>query len=200
MTDELEDLMEPELKEIYLEVKSEISEQLHNSEINTLTLLEEKDVDTFCKKYNLVPPEHFKKEMKTVFALAKFIQLHKQNTEIQNRIKADLTNFIDETKISWTLYNDFSNTIVFTKILAVNSDEKPQNLSIKYRLDIENDEIIYTLPGTWGWDITKYQLKALLENKTMSSFNNEQIEFITTSQKDSIKISAGKIEVLIKKG
>ena len=88
-----------------------------------------------------------------------------QEKGIIQRIEEALETYLDHTKIEWTIYRDFSNQIMFNNKLEINSEEKPQNLLVKYRVDKETDKIIYSIcSGNWGWDLSINQLKALLEN------------------------------------
>lgn len=203
--DELESLMEPELKEIYNEVKKELnSKWLKDQEIMPLTSISKEIVEGFCTDFNLTPPENFKKEMTTVFSIAKFIQLNNQNNEIQDRVKNELVTLINDETISWILCRDFTNTIIFTKELEINSEEKPQNLLVKYRLDNENDCIIYSLHGTWGWDISKDELKALLLHKkeinnNYSTPTKKSKEFNLIPETNGITVNVDDIVIIVKR-
>lgn len=179
MTEE-EKFIEEHLDESMKEAVKEVIEAL--TEINpiysTSTLLmplDEKDVQTLIERDNIEVDSKFLSSLNTPYAIAKYILLKVQEKDIIQRIEENLEVHLDKTKIDWTIYKDFSNQIIFNNKPEINSEEKPQNLLIKYRIDKETDKIIYSIcSGNWGWDLSINQLKALLENTTIPVKNIEK--------------------------
>lgn len=179
MTDE-EKFIEEHLDESMKEAVKEVIEAL--TEINPIysnaTLLmniDNKDVLTLLERDSIEVDSKFLSSLITPYAIAKFILLKVQEKGIIQRIEEALETYLDHTKIEWTIYKDFSNQIMFNNKPEINSEEKPQNLLVKYRVDKETDKIIYSIcSGNWGWDLSINQLKALLENTTMSISNIEK--------------------------
>lgn len=172
MTEE-EKFIEEHLDESMKEAVKEVTEAL--TEINPIysnaTLLmniNNKDVLTLLERDNIEVDSKFLSSLITPYAIAKFILLKVQEKGIIQRIEEALEVYLDHTKIEWTIYKDFSNQIMFNNKPEINSEEKPQNLLVKYRIDKETDKIIYSIcSGNWGWDLSINQLKALLENTTI---------------------------------
>ena len=179
MTEE-EKFIEEHLDESMKEAVKEVIEAL--TEINPIysnaTLLmniDNKDVLTLLERDNIEVDSKFLSSLITPYAIAKFILLKVQEKGIIQRIEEALEVYLDHTKIEWTIYKDFSNQIMFNNKPEINSEEKPQNLLVKYRIDKETDKIIYSIcSGNWGWDLSINQLKALLENTTISVKNIEK--------------------------
>lgn len=172
MTEE-EKFIEEHLDESMKEAVKEVIDAL--TEINPIysnaTLLmniDNKDVLTLLERDNIEVDSKFLSSLITPYAIAKFILLKVQEKGIIQRIEEALETYLDPTKIEWTIYKDFSNQIMFNNKPEINSEEKPQNLLVKYRVDKETDKIIYSIcSGNWGWDLSINQLKALLENTTI---------------------------------
>ena len=179
MTEE-EKFIEEHLDESMKEAVNEVIEAL--TEINPIysnaTLLmniDNKDVLTLLERDNIEVDSKFLSSLITPYAIAKFILLKVQEKGIIQRIEEALEVYLDHTKIEWTIYKDFSNQIMFNNKPEINSEEKPQNLLVKYRIDKETDKIIYSIcSGNWGWDLSINQLKALLENTTIPVKNIEK--------------------------
>lgn len=179
MTEE-EKFIEEHLDESMKEAVKEVVEAL--AEINPIysnaTLLmniDNKDVLTLLERDNIEVDSKFLSSLITPYAIAKFILLKVQEKGIIQRIEEALEAYLDHTKIEWTIYKDFSNQIMFNNKPEINSEEKPQNLLVKYRIDKETDKIIYSIcSGNWGWDLSINQLKALLENTTIPVKNIEK--------------------------
>lgn len=179
MTEE-EKFIEEHLDESMKEAVKEVVEAL--AEINPIysnaTLLmniDNKDVLTLLERDNIEVDSKFLSSLITPYAIAKFILLKVQEKGIIQRIEEALEVYLDHTKIEWTIYKDFSNQIMFNNKPKINSEEKPQNLLVKYRIDKETDKIIYSIcSGNWGWDLSINQLKALLENTTIPVKNIEK--------------------------
>lgn len=172
MTDEekfIEEHLDESMKEAVKEVITALSEINPIYSTSTLLMpLDEKDVQTLIERDNIEVDSKFLSSLNTPYAIAKYILLKVQEKDIIQRIEENLEVHLDKTKIDWTIYKDFSNQIIFNNKPEINSEEKPQNLLVKYRVDKETDKIIYSIcSGNWGWDLSINQLKALLENTTM---------------------------------
>lgn len=197
---DIEDMMNNELKEVYNELKDYLLEHDKTiSEIDALDDLSNENVDLLLNGFYLHPTKEFKAEMKNLFAIAKFVVLSKQQNEVIGRIETDLSNTLDKNKINWTIHENFKNEISFVKKQEVNDESKPQSLLVKYRIDSMTDEIVYSLSGGyWGYDITKEQLKALLEgNKQEAAY--KQTDFNFNVGKDSLIINVNGIQINVKK-
>lgn len=205
MTDE-EKFIEEHLDESMKEAVKEVIDAL--TEINPIysnaTLLmniDNKDVLTLLERDNIEVDSKFLSSLITPYAIAKFILLKVQEKGIIQRIEEALETYLDSTKIEWTIYRDFSNQIMFNNKPEINSEEKPQNLLVKYRVDKETDKIIYSIcSGNWGWDLSITQLKALLENTTISKTISEPISVnknTTISPSTPIKVLYNGIRITI---
>lgn len=196
-----EAMLSDDLKKIWAEVKAELAEiDTSLTNFDLLTELSEETVNKFCERNQIEVLPNFKTQLKTPYAITKYLSLIVQQKELTNKIDNSLKALLDSNKVSWVIYQNFTNTINFTKILPVNSEEKPQGLLIKYRLDPETEKIIYTIAaGNWGWDITQFQLKALLEgtNNLQSIDNNDKFTYSITDK--NITINAGGVEITVQK-
>lgn len=196
-----EAMLSNDLKKIWAEVKVELAEiDTSLTKLDLLTELNEETVDKFCERNQIEVLPNFKGQLKTPFAITKYVSLIVQQKELTSKIDNSLKALLDSNKVSWVIYQNFTNTINFTKILPVNSEEKPQGLLVKYRLDPETEKIIYTIAaGNWGWDITQFQLKALLEgtNNLQSVENNDKFTYSITDR--NIIINAGGVEITVQK-
>lgn len=196
-----EAMLSDDLKKIWAEVKVELAEiDTSLTDFDLLTELKEETVNKFCERNQIEVLPNFKEQLKTPYAITKYVSLIVQQKELTNKIDNSLKALLDSNKVSWVIYQNFTNTINFTKILPVNSEEKPQGLLIKYRLDPETEKIIYTIAaGNWGWDITQFQLKALLEgtNNLQSIDNNDKFIYSITDK--NITINAGGVEITVQK-
>lgn len=196
-----EAMLSDDLKKIWAEVKVELIEINPNlKDFNILTELDEDTVNKFCERNQIDVLPNFKTQLKTPFAITKYVSLIVQQKELTSKIDNSLKALLDSNKISWVIHQNFTNTITFTKILPINSDEKPQSLLIKYRLDPITEKIIYTIAaGNWGWDITALQLKSLLENTNVSQVIENTDKFTYSISDKDIIINAGGIEISVKR-
>lgn len=167
--EQLNSLMEPDLKQNVEEVRlALINLSEEPLDINNFSELDSELVDRFIQSNNLDIASKFKDQLTTPFAIAKYLMLSLELNTIVKRVEDELKILLDSDKINWVIYIDFTNRINFTKVLPINSEDTPQSLLINYRLDGETDRIVYSISaGNWGWDITKLQLKALLENTSV---------------------------------
>ena len=195
-----EAMLDDDLKAALVEVKNALTKIDSNLKIEALTELPEDVVNTFCEINDLDILPAFKNQLKTPYAIAKYLSLIVQQKELTKRIDTTLNALLDNSKISWVIHQNFSNTITFTKILQINSEEKPQSLLVKYRINNENDQIVYSImAGNWGWDITANQLKALLEGAIPTSENTSNKMTYSISD-NNIVIQAGNIQISVNKG
>lgn len=195
-----EAMLDDDLKAALVEVKNALTKIDSNLKIEALTELPEDVVNTFCEINDLDILPTFKNQLKTPYAIAKYLSLIVQQKELTKRIDTTLNALLDNSKISWVIHQNFSNTITFTKILQINSEEKPQSLLVKYRINNENDQIVYSImAGNWGWDITANQLKALLEG-TIPTSENASNKMTYSISDNNIVIQAGNIQISVNKG
>lgn len=197
-----EAMLSEDLKKILDEVKIELlAIDPTLKDLTALTELNPDIIEKFCDRNDLTVSLDFKKQLITPFAISKYLSLIIQQKDLVKQLENTLTNLLSKDKVSWVIHQNFTNTITFTKVLPINSDEKPQSLLVKYRINPENEKIIYTIAaGNWGWDITALQLKALLEDTDVSlvkSDINKQLVYSITEK--NITINAGEIEVIVKK-
>ena len=196
-----EALLDNELREALNEVYQELK-KIDNTltDVKALDELPEELVNKFCLVHNLEVLPTFKSQLKTPYSIAKYLSLVVQQKELTTRIDDTLKTLLDINKISWVIHQNFTNTITFSKILGINSEEKPQGLLIKYRLDSETDKIIYTIAaGNWGWDITPQQLKALLEGDIPVYEKKSSDKMTYTISEDNIGIRIGNFEITVRK-
>ena len=89
-----------------------------------------------------------------------------------------------------------SNQITFMNIIPINSDIKPQNLIVKY---YKVDDIIqYSIAsGKWGWNISKDNLKAILENTYITSNTDQHIKPSTHISTDATVLKIKGVKIII---
>ena len=195
----IEELMSDELKSAVTDIRIELQNLYPDLTFNTLSPLSFDMVEKLCKKHNVIIYDEFKDYLNTPFAVAKYITLLVDAQELQKRVKADLDSYIDTTKIDFYILPGLKNEICFTKIIPENSEEKPQSLVVNYRFDTETEIIQYYLKTTpWGYDISKEMLVMLLNNDTSNAIVKDY-ELSTKVEKDKIIVTAGNINVIIKK-
>lgn len=201
---ELEAILEPALREDIEEIIQILEKITGKKEIMALEILPDDVITSFLDSYKIVPQEEYKAHLTTPFALAKYLRLLNEMEEITKKIEDELTLLLDPNKVEWIIYKDLTNRINFTKKLELNSDEKPQGLLVKYRMDPDTNKFIYTiLAGNWGWDLSKQQLKSLLENTQIVpvSINNvfTTNKFNTNIEENKIVINSGNISIIVQK-
>lgn len=196
-----EAMLSDDLKKILVEVKTELCTiDSSLSDLNALTELNEDIVNQFCEKNSLDVLPSFKEQLKTPFAISKYLSLVVQQKDLTKKIDNALKSILDAEKVSWVIHQNFTNTITFTKVLEVNSTEKPQSLLIKYRLDAETEKIIYSIAaGNWGWEISANQLKALLEGSSIPNNTVVDDKFTYSISDKNITIDTGGVEIAIRK-
>jgi len=187
-----------ELRSAVEDVITELNKFSKNSEFLPLSNVSEEILEKFLVKNSLTPSQEFKNAMTTPFAIAKYLVLLVQQKEAIEKVKNVLDILLAQTKISYTIYEDFSNQICFTKELEINSEEKPQCLVLKYRIDQEQDKVVFILPGnSWGWDINNTQLLAILTNKYADYTTIEKP--VQKSSKEDVVLTFNGVDVILKK-
>jgi len=162
---------------------------------NVTDIIDSNIIEKYLSDHNIDLHLNFKTQVNSPYSVMKYITLYNQSMFMINKVEEDLSTLITAKNIRWTLYKDLSNKVTFYKVLEENSDEKPQNLDIRYRYDSEEDEIIYSLPSTaFSWDISKQQLKALLENKDMVNIQNTY-----KTSKDDMILTYNGMKIIITK-
>lgn len=198
----LEEFMEPELKKAVNDVIQDLkASKLVTEELTSFSELNPDIVTEFCENNNIIILPEFKEALNTPYALAKYIMLSIDQTEVIKKIDAELAVKLDAEKVKYIIYKNFSNQIAFEKVIPLNSDEKPQQLLVKYRIDQETNKIVYSiLGGHWGWDVTINQLKALLENQIIvgEAVSKTVANKVTNSQ-DTISLDAFGIKIIVQK-
>lgn len=160
-----ENAMSPELRSSVESVKQELKNLSNGKEYNSFDIIEPELVDQLCKENNLTPTKQFKDAMTTPFAIAKYIDLQIQDEDMCKEVEKDLNLLLDKEKSSFILHHDLSNEITFSK--PQEDDKILEKLTVRYRKDPLTDQIIYSLHG--NWDISKQNLKALVENGEITS-------------------------------
>lgn len=143
-------------KEFKITIKDEYSETIPFS--ITESLLKEDNIPIF-KEY--IP------ELISPWGIAKYIFLYLENKEIVEKIKEDLNNLIPDS-VDYNIHRDFFSCKV--DLYKKNEyTDKQQWLTIKYFIN-EDDQICYAIVSNrWSWDISKKQLKNLLNNEGIIS-------------------------------
>lgn len=164
------------------------------------TELEDVYVDKFLNENNIEVESSIRKQLKTPYSIAKFLLLAIEADKLIKRVSEELDNTLNKKVINWYIYKNLSNQVIFTKEREINSEEKPQDLLVKYRIDTDSDKIIYTIKsGNWGFDIDIYNLKQLLEGKRIQSIDNSytQSDFVSKMTENSLLINANGLEIKI---
>lgn len=159
---QLEKVIEPELKHNIELVQQELK-AIGGKEYRTFDIVEPEIIDKLCKENDLIVHQPFKDAMDTPFAVAKYLSLKSEAESLANEINFDLDTFLDKEKVDWVVHTDLTNEITFSK-KQNDVDEMPQRLTIKFRKDSLTGKIIYSIKSNnWCWEISKNNLKALVE-------------------------------------
>lgn len=161
-------LMDENTKSIYVNVCDELKKTLNTDKIYTDTVIDEGTATNLCIAEGIeIYSDDFKKALNTPLAITKYIQLWLNDKELSNKITEHLNKILPLDKIEYTLYNDFKREITFTRKLDINSEEKPQNLQVRY--NFIDDKPVYTILGSsWGWDLDDSLLLTILTGKKQS--------------------------------
>lgn len=140
-------------------------------------ILSSEQVEEFLNNENIYIIKDNVNQIKSIWALAKYLCLIEQFDELLTLVTKDLNELLgDINTIKIHINKDFSRTIT---LFNINTN---QYLDIKYSID-QDEKIYYKLNfGKWGWDISKAQLKALCKNIGFQPEN-----FINTSLEPIIK-------------
>lgn len=180
-----------------------INELKSKLKIENIGLLDEIDLDTvksICEAESVSIDEAVIDEVKTPFALARYLRIMNDLSLVREKVKNDLTAIFkdNEDKFDWYVSGSFNTRIInITKKRDVNDESKIQSLDLTYRYDQDNDVIVYGLRGaSWGWDISKEELKIILGITTASNILPVQT---STKQvnKNSVKLDLGDIEITV---
>lgn len=160
---ELEKAIEPELKAKIQLVQEELK-SISGKDYKAFDKIEPEIIEKLCEDNEIVVYPQFKDAMVTPFAIAKYISLKTEAEDLAKEIDFDLNTFINKEKVDWLVHKDLTNEITFTKRMD-DRDDIPQSLVIKYRKDALTGKTIYSIKSNnWCWDISKNNLKALVES------------------------------------
>lgn len=180
---ELEKAIEPKLKADIELVQEELKKLSDGKEYKTFDIIEPELIEKLCNENEIIVYPQFKDAMNTPFAIAKYLNLKAEAESLASEIDFDISTFIDKEKVDWVVHKDLTNEITFTK-KSNDRDETPQSLIIKYRKDVLTGKTIYSIKSnTWCWDISKSNLKALVESGELV----KDIPTAITSLKPTIK-------------
>lgn len=155
------------MEDIIRLVKEALSPDLNKpaEEIDDMEELEETIVERFLIREEVRLVEECRASLKTPWSLARYLILIKQDAEVTEKLENELKSIVPG-HIEYYIRKNLSCLIEFTHKYV--EGMKPQRLTIKYALDEESDTIQYKIwNGVTGWDITRAQLKSLLENKAI---------------------------------
>ena len=180
---ELEKAIEPKLKADIELVQEELKKLSNGKEYKTFDTIEPELIEKLCNENEIIVYPQFKDAMNTPFAIAKYLNLKAEAESLASEIDFDISTFIDKEKVDWVVHKDLTNEITFTK-KSNDRDEMPQSLVIKYRKDALTGKTIYSIKSNnWCWDISKNNLKALVESGELV----KDIPTAITSLKPTIK-------------
>ena len=180
---ELEKAIEPKLKTDIELVKEELKKLSDGKEHRTFDIIEPELIEKLCNENEIIVYPQFKDAMNTPFAIAKYLNLKAEAESLASEIDFDISTFIDKEKVDWVVHKDLTNEITFTK-KSKDRDETPQSLVIKYRKDALTGKTIYSIKSShWCWDISKSNLKVLVESGELV----KDIPTAITSLKPTIK-------------
>lgn len=161
---ELEKAIEPKLKEDIKLVQEELKKLSEGKEYRTFDRLEPELVEKLCKENDIIVYPQFKDAMDTPFAIAKYLNLKSEAESLASEIDFDISTFVDKEKVEWVVHKDLTNEITFSKKMY-DRDDVPQRLTVKFRKDALTGKTIYSIKSNnWCWDISKNNLKALVES------------------------------------
>lgn len=141
-------------KELKIRLDKEVSDYDEISSETAISIIEDEGLPVYTD---------FKDKLISAWAIARYIQLSLEEKELIELVKKDLSKIIPEN-VSIAFIKKFSCEVQLTKDFV--EGEKKQALTLKYFLD-KDDEVQYKISsGIWGWDISKIQIQALLNNKS----------------------------------
>lgn len=166
-------------------VKDELKTKLNKDTIDDMDPVSVETAVEILEAEGLPVYSDFRANLTTPWAIAKYIQLSLEEDQLIEKVKDDLKKFIPET-VDIAFMKKFSCIVQFSKPFVEGA--KQQALTVKYFLD-EDEGLHYklTTTSTWGWDISKDQLKALLLNEYIIPENNQNKWQIKTQKKSWFK-------------
>ena len=194
---ELQEMLEKPLQDAITEIQAEILSLMPDKkEIDITEEIPEDIVNKLFNKYQLPIMEKYKPVLNNIYSISKYLLLLDEEKELIKEVENDLNTFLDPTKLKWTIHADLSNQITFMNIIPINSDIKPQNLIVKY---YKVDDIIqYSIAsGKWGWNISKDNLKAILENTYITSNTDQHIKPSTQISTDATVLKIKGVKIII---
>lgn len=158
------------MEEILDLVKKELANKLGVDKIEDFTNIDVEMAVSILEAEGLPVYTDLKPSLITPWSVARYIQLSIEEKELINKVQTDLKSFIP-SNIDIAFMKKFSCIVQLSKTFI--EGEKQQALCVKYFLD-EDDKINYKLTtnSVWNWDISKAQLKALLQNNYIIPENN----------------------------
>ena len=155
-------MTEADSKKVLDLVKKELSAKL-NKELNDYDEIPVEVVEELLAEEDLFIYSEYKDKLKSPWAVARYMVLCTEEKELIDRVKKDLKGIIPDT-VEEFFIKRLSCNIQFNKKFIEGA--KKQCLTINYFLD-EDDVLHYKLVSTAlvGWDISKAQLQALLQNR-----------------------------------
>jgi uncharacterized protein YuzB (UPF0349 family) len=191
--DNLEELLGAELASSIKDIIEQLKKKHNIDNLNYDSFVKQEICEEYL--YNIGYDNIYsnvKNGLTSPYAVAKYIQLVAQEDELISRLNEYLDSFLDKDLITWTMNRNLSSTVTFSKY---SDDGVNKSILVKYFID-ENDKFKFKIDaGPWGWDITKDNLKALLEEKTIKTFTND----IDNTTKSDLKLQYNGMEIVIRK-
>lgn len=146
-------------------VKNELKTILNKKAIKDYDNIDIETAINLLRNEGLPVYSEFKDKLNTPWAIAKYIELSIEEKDLIEKVKKDLEIFIPNT-IDIAFMRKFSCIVQLSKKFV--EGEKQQAITLKYVVD-DDDNVQYKIASTstWCWDISKRQLKALLQNEIM---------------------------------
>ena len=195
------DCMDEETKDLCQKTIEEVKRLTsRDSKVSLLSDISTEIREKICENEGVIINKTLLDQAITPMALAKYLQIASDSMKIGEKVKHDLGMMLDSKRFDWFVSKNFDNLVVISKVMEINSDEKPKSLSLKYKYDYENDLITYSLLGqSWNWEISKDILVAILNDKLLPPSKEANIEKNNTSVINSpIELSIGDIVISIK--
>lgn len=153
-----------QFEELLKLLKDDFKKRLKLKSIDDITEIPFDTVKELLEEEDILIYSEFKDSLTTPWSVARYIKLYLEEKELIKQVEADLKKIVPDN-IEFVFVKRLSCNVQFTN--KFEEGVKRQTLIIKYYLD-EDDRIQYKLTnnGSNGcWDITKGQLKALLNNE-----------------------------------
>jgi len=160
------------MEEILKLVKKELETKLIKENINDYDSIDVETAVDLLESEGLPVYTDFRDKLVTPWAIAKYIQLSLEEKELMEKVKKDLAEFIPEN-MDVAFMKKFTCVVQLSKKFV--EGEKQQAISLKYFIDPdENIQYKIASTSTWGWDISKRQLKGLLQNEIILPESNKK--------------------------